>query len=232
MNNLLAMLSLLLTLLITPFPTSAAVVYSLNPNNNAVMMSVQGVTVGKLLYDVEFADGTCVEVFGTCDGSSFIFKDQSTAALASTALLDQVFVDSDAGKFDSDPRLTNGCVTLECGVIIPYAANDFAYTLSYNKTLPFEDLDNPDHSLLPASIDTSTQRHLTWAKWTPSAAAIPEPGSLSLVAAAFIGVWACGFAASNARSTLRLSPGQTPALVAPHSRALDDPRAGIRAGTA
>ena len=70
------------------------------------------------LYDVQFLDGTCIGLYNGCDEiSDFTFQTQSSAALASQALLDQVFLDGPLGNFDSDPTLTFGCSSFyECEV--------------------------------------------------------------------------------------------------------------------
>ena len=67
-------------------------------------------------YDVEFIDGSCVEVFSGCDELADITFLQDDAVAAAQALLDQVFT----GPFDSDPELTRGCTSPEtCRVQIP-----------------------------------------------------------------------------------------------------------------
>ncbi len=82
-----------------------------------------GVDVGGTLYDVEFLDGSCVELFTGCDElSDFTFPDEASAALAAQALLDQVFVDGVGGEFDSDPGLTEGCDAgpNQCHTFVPF----------------------------------------------------------------------------------------------------------------
>jgi len=74
------------------------------------LMGASGVMLENSAYDVEFHDGTCFGLFDLCnDTSDFLFDTQADATLASQALLDQVFLDSGIGNFDSDPDLTNGC---------------------------------------------------------------------------------------------------------------------------
>ncbi len=77
---------------------------------NGVLHGANDITVGNALYDVSFKDGTCVDLFNGCDEQSdFFFTNQADALAASTALLDQVFIDIPAGLFDTDPTLANGC---------------------------------------------------------------------------------------------------------------------------
>ena len=74
------------------------------------LMGASGVNVGGTLYDVAFADGTCIDLFNGCDDvSDFTFQTLESAILASQALLDQVFLDTISGNFDSTPHTTNGC---------------------------------------------------------------------------------------------------------------------------
>jgi hypothetical protein len=77
-------------------------------------MGATGVDVSGTLYDVLFLDGTCPQLYDGCDSNSdFPFSnplnDGTLGLAANQALLGQVFVDSVAGAFDSDPTLTNGC---------------------------------------------------------------------------------------------------------------------------
>ena len=73
------------------------------------LLGASGVDVDGTLYDVEFLDGTCVELYSGCDmASDFTFTTQADAELASQALLDQVFLDG-VDLFDTVPGTTNGC---------------------------------------------------------------------------------------------------------------------------
>jgi len=76
------------------------------------LVSVAGlcllVAAGGPLYNVEFLDGTCIDLYSGCDEvSDFTFQSFGAAQLASQALLDQVFIDGVDGLFDSDPTLIN-----------------------------------------------------------------------------------------------------------------------------
>ena len=93
------------------------------------LLGASGVIVDGSLYDVEFADGTCIALYDGCDETSdFTFTDLASAVLASQALLDQVFLDGPSGNFDTQPALTTGCGTSrEC-------------YMSYDRKLWIEDL--------------------------------------------------------------------------------------------
>ena len=89
------------------------------------LMGASGVDVGGTFYDVQFLDGTCIDLFNGCDDTSdFTFQTGASATLAGQALLDQVLVNSVAfGQFDDIPSLTNGC-ELDGGVclsLVPWA---------------------------------------------------------------------------------------------------------------
>ena len=82
------------------------------------LFGAAGVDVDGVLYDVAFRDGTAIELYGGADeNTDFPFtnlsnlNDNSLAITANQALLDQVFVDSPLGAFDSAPNLTNGCLS-------------------------------------------------------------------------------------------------------------------------
>jgi hypothetical protein len=57
----------------------------------AQLMGASNVLVDGSLYDVQFVDGSCIDVFNGCDDvSDFTFQSQAVASLASQALVDQV----------------------------------------------------------------------------------------------------------------------------------------------
>ena len=92
------------------------------------LTGAKGVDVGGTPYDVEFVDGTCVGLFPPCtDSSSFSFRSEADALLATTALFATVLRDGPLGQFDSDPSLTRGCASISsgstdkfCGISTPY----------------------------------------------------------------------------------------------------------------
>ncbi len=73
------------------------------------LLGASGVIVDGSSFNVEFLDGTCIDIYNGCDDvSDFTFQTAAAALLASQALLDLVFLDG-ADLFDSAPELTNGC---------------------------------------------------------------------------------------------------------------------------
>jgi hypothetical protein len=90
------------------------------------LMGASDVLVDGNLYDVQFLDGTCIDLYNGCDeASDFTFQTLAAATLAAQALLDQVFVEDGVNQFDSMPFLTNGCVgglgDVYCSAFTPYS---------------------------------------------------------------------------------------------------------------
>ena len=156
------------------------------------LIGATDVNVGGTLYDVEFLDGTCVDLFSGCDAvTDFNFQTVADAASASQALLDQVFLDG-AELFDSVPSLTNGCSENEffCEISTPHGFRGALVTTRVAL--------NADEDIFPDGVftrspgigaDTANNAVLTWARWSVAAASpVPEPGSLALVAIALGGL--------------------------------------------
>jgi hypothetical protein len=106
---------------------STYAVWTLVPPATPVVVvgQLQGATdvnVGGTLYDVEFVEGTCVDLYDGCDDlSDFTFTTVADAGLAARALQDQVILDGGAGNFDTVPNLTVGCSGAFCGTAFPFA---------------------------------------------------------------------------------------------------------------
>ena len=101
--------------------TSGAQAATLNVVNGQ-LMGASDVLVDGYLYDVQFLDGSCIDLYNGCDDvSDFTFQTGADAALASHALLDQVFLDVSSGSFDGVPSLTAGCHSVNgpCRVLTP-----------------------------------------------------------------------------------------------------------------
>lgn len=151
------------------------------------LQGATGVTVGGLLYDVEFVDGTCASVYGACDAAHFPFHTQVDAEAAAVALFTSVFVDEALGNFDSNPALTFGCTsTSECRVVTSFGlinATTHQGALATNRTgvsLP----DVVASTNVASTADTTSSAFLVYARWTPSAQSVPEPTSIMLLGVA------------------------------------------------
>ncbi len=143
------------------------------------------------LWDVEFVDGTCADVFTGCDAASdFAFTAQGVQ-FAAGALLDQVFLDDSTYSFDTHSELTLGCTaTFQCEPYIPYGLGSgtvFAYAGINSDTLDDVQAVSGPFSL---PFDTTANSHAVWARWTPSTPAVPEPSSTALLALGVVGLGA------------------------------------------
>jgi hypothetical protein len=165
------------------------------------LMGASGVDVGGTLYDVEFLDGGCIHVFNGCFNSyeHFEFQDSASAALASQALLDQVFV----GVYDDDPTLTSGISALDRGwgyTFTPYGfepPSAVSGQLTRNGTTVFGVLDSIVASSTGRTwengpiINISGDDISVFAVWT-DVAAVPEPSTALLLGLGLTGLAAKG----------------------------------------
>ena len=156
------------------------------------LFGAAGVDVNDILYDVAFRDGTCIELYGGADeNTDFPFtnlsniNDNSLAIVANQALLDQVFVDSPLGAFDSAPNLTNGCrSTGGCEVFTPMWVNaggslGIVGTLNgKNGNVIFAGSYHRTYDTWPLA-HAPDDDHKVWAVWS-EATAVPIPGAVWL----------------------------------------------------
>lgn len=151
------------------------------------LIGATGVDVNGTLYDVEFVEGTCSEVFDGCDDlSDFAFDNPANANLAARALLDQVFLDGPGGKFGFDPNGTFGCSAGRCIAMTPYRIADpyFKFAGSYDLA-PVDGLDYVYFGTNFLFWDSASDPQAVWAVWTVS---VPIPGSLPLLLAGLGGI--------------------------------------------
>ena len=154
-------------------------------NGSGKLTGATGVSVGSAIYTVNFAEGTCAEVFGACDLAHFNFTTEASAMAASAALLNDVFV----GEFDTSPGLTFGCdigVTL-CGPSTPYRLLTFDVGPGWGSSVALNyDLEEYDRvSYTGAEFATSSSTYFnagnwTFAVWTQTST-VPIPGTITLL---------------------------------------------------
>lgn len=154
------------------------------------LLGARNLDVDGALYDVTFVEGSCFTLFDECDeASDFPINDEATARAAGQALLDQVFIDSVFGEFDSDPSLTGVCNLPDgCQLIIPFAVdrNLVSWILSVNG--PDESLDNLFDGTIPKRNDTSEAPFAAYAFFSRTSTSIPEPSTLLLFGLGLVGL--------------------------------------------
>ncbi len=154
------------------------------------LLGARNVSILGSLYDVEFKDGTCADLFGGCDeASDFTFTTVARATAAAQALLDQVFLDG-IDLFDTEPALTVGCASpLRCNTLVPYEllAEDGLFNLA--TAVNFPGLDEVRFGNGPTDTDLTLIPELTFAVFSPASLApeaIPEPASITLLFAGLL----------------------------------------------
>jgi hypothetical protein len=153
---------------------------------SGILTGASGVIVNGQSYDVAFRDGTCIDLFGGCDqASDFVFQTQVDALSAAGALMSSVFLDTSLGLFDSVPGITRGCEIslLACSIRTPYAISTSDPSLFFNVralNVFVESADLVQDVLTPRAFDSGGVDS-TFAIWTRSVTAVPEPGQIALI---------------------------------------------------
>ena len=163
----------------------------LQVDGSGQLTGATGVDVGGILYDVEFRDGTCISIFSTCDNpvTDFTFQSLPQANNASTALKDQVFIDSVDGLFDTSPFLTTGIASAVANIYTPYnIIPGFIDTVSasvfVNHEPPFNDIIGNVNLLV--TNDTILNLSTVYAKWSVKSSTenVPAPPTILLLGVA------------------------------------------------
>lgn len=165
------------------------------------LLGASSVDIDGVLYDVEFVDGQCPDLFSGCDAASdFGTSSSATAVLFAEALRDQILIDGPQGSFDSDPGLVAGCGTGEdqCIFIIPYgvdSANSLGVWFYNNASSADTILTGPASTPFGFETGDPFGDGITWARWTlhatPAVPSVSPAASLALLALlAASGAWA------------------------------------------
>ncbi|MFC4932453.1 PEP-CTERM sorting domain-containing protein [Massilia sp. GCM10023247] len=158
-------------------------------NGEGILTGANSVDIAGTLYDIRFSEGSCNSLFGgNCDQRLFAFANAAEAFVAGQALLEQVFVDSPAGQFDSRPDTIFGCTNLQnCHSFIPF---QFAETVEMDGLIAIQDVVNNasgsdviNEMVFAEETLASDFDNYNYVLFTrvSGGSDIPEPGSAALV---------------------------------------------------
>ena len=156
------------------------------------LISIQGIEYRGSLYDVEFVDGRCTELFSGCDDlSDFTFQSGRDAGGMANLLKNDIILNRPEGAFDSNPALTLGCTfSVQCQMIIPFgftSTGEFRYAAFLNGRT-----DTVIYEALSPTRDLAIEGTRTFARFSPATAtgAVPEPSTWALLILGFFCVGA------------------------------------------
>ncbi|RYH09235.1 VPLPA-CTERM sorting domain-containing protein [Tropicimonas sp. IMCC6043] len=162
------------------------------------LLGASDVLVDGTYYDVQFKDGTCIELFANCDQvSDFTFQTMLAATAASQALLDQVLLDIDPlHQFDTDVTLV-GAIKAISGDISQMAIRTPFYTVADRSVLDVmravnsvrAGADYVDWRSFDGAHNSSTAVEIDeiYAVWAP-VAAVPLPAGAWLLLSGLAGM--------------------------------------------
>ena len=159
--------------------------------SGGILTGALGVNVSGTLYDVSFQDGSCASLYGGCDEASDFIVDSTSAAIA---LMNQVLIDSAYGNFDSQPHLTFGCTSAptNCTILLPYQipfGGQVLVTGFINDPTPNSIVSDYFPVLGLQSSSAQSGESSVWAIFRlASPTAVPEPGSLAVLALGLAGL--------------------------------------------
>ena len=171
---------------------SSAFAVALNVTPSGQLIGAYDVDVGGLLYDVEFVDDSCVDLFSGCDSDTeFVFDTWGEATVASQALLDQVLLNSAAGWFNMDPELTFGCFfDHACLIFTPFSSSFSPSGVSASVAKNWEGGFAPNEvsiAVVQPSSDFLDAGGKVYAVWN-RVSAVPEPSTVLLMSISLLGL--------------------------------------------
>ena len=175
-------------LLVTP--GQAAVTWTSDGTN---VISAQGVTVNGTLYDVNFIDGNCFDIFTGCDNATadFTFDDALSASQAGMALANTVFTDTPMISLDTSPALTEGCEGIwSCNTFIPFGTDGTMVSFMAVANFPGDSTNPIFGSFMHViTLDTTALADGVYATFTETGPApVPLPAALPLFVSALAGM--------------------------------------------
>lgn len=163
---------------------------------DGILTGANNVEVNGKLYNVAFVNSIC-NVMSNCSEPVFELATQSNAQAAAQALLDQVFVDSSDGNFDSVPSNVSNCKNSPyCQTFIPYALTDWNLNQFY--ALDVINLSGAGIDHINQNMNAMVNRFVLEEGWGSNFAVftsanevpndVPEPGSIALIGISLAGL--------------------------------------------
>lgn len=175
----------------------------LSVNEQGMLTGARGILINGEYFGVHFVRGRCSDAYKDCKG--FIFGSQVEAMEASKALLNQVFIDSPAGNFDTQPNLTVGCANI-CNIANPYdgrgaPADEISLPFFFNSWNEYGDY--ASYFFPPAATYFQYEKDRVWAVWERQCVSTYSPTNLE------------GVICVRTRNLFALPPGTSDAEIRP-----------------
>lgn len=192
-------MGLLFTVATTIIATSVAQAATLTVVDGKILGATD-VDVGGMFFDVEFFDGSCDTIFGSCDISTpSAFSTRAQVLEANAALLTQVF---ESVQFPAIPTLPTGCELpgaysgFNCFVNTPYFPDNLIISIAVICVFPsgggidcaYNEGNTAEGSLGDGAAPTfGGLSDSTWAVWS-SVNPVPVPAAIWLFGSGLIGL--------------------------------------------
>lgn len=161
-----------------------------------------GIESGGMTFSVEFVDGTCAALFGSCELNDDFLVEGTSVSHASLLgeLWTAFFVGFSMNGLDANPGDMIGCSSSPCTLFAPSAVSPIDIGLTelrllgtyiYNVGTNIGDRDAISFTIRPfltIGLDTSDNGQVAYARFAVENNAVPAPGSLALLALGLAGL--------------------------------------------